>query len=148
MSYNPRIEEHEVPSPGLHPAEGAEPPPRRKRSGSEKRRRGVINKFRSTPEERAEMNANAAAVGLTFGAYIRSLACAAPTTRVVRPRLPELLPFTQALGRLGIYASNAHQLLKLANRGEIVYDDELHEAAEKLRHAADDLRKIIREYSG
>ena len=58
------------------------------------------------------------------------------------------MPFTQAMGRLGIYASNAHQLLKLANRGDIVYDDDLREAAEQLRRAADDLRKIIRDYSG
>jgi hypothetical protein len=123
-------------------------PPRKKRSGSEKRRRGVVNKFRSTPEERAEMNANAAAAGLTFGAFVRSLACAKPTTRVVRRRLPELAPFTQAMGRLGIYASNAHQLLKIARRGDIVYDDELREAVETLHQAADDLRKIIREHSG
>jgi hypothetical protein len=95
--------------------------PRQKRSGSEKRRRGVVNKFRSTPEERAVLNAHAAA-GLTFGAFMRSLPCAKPTTRVIRRRLPELLPFTQAMGHLGIYASNAHQLL--------------------------DLRRIIREYSG
>jgi hypothetical protein len=132
----------------LHPGEGEAAPPRKKRSGSEKRRRGVVNKFRSTPEERAEMNANAEAAGLTFGAFMRSLACAKPTTRVIRRRLPELLPFTQALGRLGIYASNAHQLLKIANRGEVVYDDELHEAADHLRQAAEELRGIIREYSG
>ena len=51
---------------------------------------------------------------------------------------------TQAMGRLGIYASNAHQLLKLANRGELVYVDELAEASKKLDAAADELLKVIR----
>jgi hypothetical protein len=48
------------------------------------------------------------------------------------------------MGRLGIYASNIYQLLRLANRGELVYTDELAEASKKLREAADELVKVIR----
>jgi hypothetical protein len=148
MSYDTRHEPPVPPSPGFDPANGAAPPPKKKRSGSEKRRRGMMNKFRSTLEERAEMNANAAAVGLTFGAFMRALGCARPTTRVIRRRLPELLPFSQAFGKLGIHCSNAHQLLKLANRGEYPDMEEVRETHKKLNMIADEVLAIIRGYSG
>jgi hypothetical protein len=108
----------------------------------------MMNKFRSTREERAEMNANAAAVGLTFGAFMRSLGCAVPTTRVIRPRLPELLPFTQAFGKLGIHCSNAYQLLRLANCGEYPDIEEVRETHKKLNMIADEVLAILRGYSG
>jgi len=119
-------------------------PPVKKRHGSEKRERIYVIKVRARADERAEMQANAAAVGLSLGSYLRSLAVASPRTRPVRRPIPELQPFIQAMGRLGIHASNAHQLLKLANRGEIVFADELAEASKKLDEAADELLKVIR----
>ena len=103
-----------------------------------------IVKFRARKDERAEMQTNAAAVGLSLGSFLRSLAVARPRTRPVRRPLPDMKLLTQAMGRLGIYASNAHQLLKLANRGELVYVDELAEASKKLDAAADELLKVIR----
>ena len=147
MSYGPRQEPPSAPLPGSVPGNSTAPAPKkRKRSGSETRHRGVINKFRSTAEERAEMKANAAAVGLPFGAYMRGLACDKPTTRVIRRRMPELLPFTQALGKLGIHCSNAYQLLRLANRGEYPDIEEVRETHKKLNQAADELLAIIRGY--
>ncbi len=148
MSYSPRQEQPPTaPHPGPALGNGTAPQPKkRKRSGSDTRRRNVMNKFRSTVEERAEIRANAAAVGLPFGAFMRSLGCAAPTTRVIRRRLPELQPFTQALGRLGIHCSNAYQLLRLANRGEYPDIDEVRETHKKLNMVADELLAIIRGY--
>ncbi len=148
MSYDPRQQPPPSPPfPGSDSGNGAAPLPKKpKRSGSATRRRGVMNKFRSTAAEHAEMKANAAAVGLPFGAYMRSLGCASPTTRVVRRRLPELLPFTQALGKLGIHCSNAYQLLRLANRGEYPDIDEVRETHKKLNMAADELLALIRGY--
>lgn len=122
----------------------ANQPPRPKRSGSEKRQRQPRIIFRVSVEERAEMQANAAAVGLSLGSYLRSLAIASPRTRSVRRPSPDMKLLTQAMGRLGIYASNAHQLLKLANRGEIVFVDDLADASRKLDEAADELLKVIR----
>jgi hypothetical protein len=121
-----------------------EKPPRKKRSGSEKRERDVIIRLRAKKEERAEMKANAEAVGLSLSSFLRSLAVASPLTRPVRRPLPNMKLLAQAMGRLGIYASNAHQLLRLANRGELVYTDELAEASKKLDEAADELLKVIR----
>jgi hypothetical protein len=119
-------------------------PPRQKRSGSEKRRRQPRIIFRVSVEERAEMQANAAAVGLSIGSYLRSLAVASPRTRIVRRPIPELTPFLQAYGKFGIHCSNAYQLLRKANRGEIPCADELAETCKKLNEAADELLKVIR----
>jgi hypothetical protein len=144
MSDNSAVERKAPPPSGLHQDEGAARPRRKARSGSAKRDRDCVVKFRARKDERAEMQANAASVGLSLGSFLRSLAVAHPRTRSVKRPLPELKPFVQAMGRLGIYASNAHQLLKLANRGELVQVDELAEASKKLDEAADELLKVIR----
>jgi hypothetical protein len=124
--------------------QGSEKAKARKRSGSEKRARNCVIKFRARKDERDEIRANADAAGLTLGSYLRGLAIARPRTRPVRRPRPGTKIFAQAMGRLGIYASNTHQLLKLANRGDIVYVDELSEAMRNLRDASDELLKVIR----
>jgi hypothetical protein len=131
--------------PAPLPASGAIRLPRkRSRSGSETRERNYIIKVRAKKEERDEMRANAAAAGLSLSSFIRSVTTLRQRTRAVRRPLPELKPFVQAMGRLGIYASNIYQLLRLANRGELVYTDELADASKSLREAADELLKVIR----
>jgi hypothetical protein len=148
MSVNPRREPPSQSSPGsFHPGEVPGPQPKKKRRGSEKRQREKLIGIRCKDSERALIEANAAAVGLCANAFLRMLGTGQPRRQERRRPLPELLPFTQAMGRLGIYASNAYQLLRLANRGEIVAADELRETAENLRQATDELRQIIREYS-
>jgi len=148
MSANPRREPPSQSSPGsFDPGEAPPSPPKKKRRGSEKRQRENPIGVRCKDSERALIEANAAAVGLCASAFLRMLGTGQPRRQERRRRLPELLPFTQAMGRLGIYASNAYQLLKIANRGEIVCADELREAADNLRRATEELRQIIREYS-
>jgi hypothetical protein len=148
MSANPRRNEPPQSSPGSsHPAEDTARPPTKKRHGSEKRQREKVISVRCKESEAALIDANAAAVDLCASAFLRTLGTGQARRQERRRPLPELLPFTQAMGRLGIYASNAYQLLRLANRGEVVAADELREAAENLRQATDELRQIIREYS-
>jgi len=117
---------------------------KKKASGSEKRARGCVIKLRARKDEQAEMRANAEAAGLSLSSFLRSLAIASPRTRPVRRPRPDAKLLSQAMGRLGIYASNAHQLLKLARRGDIVYVEELSEASKKLDAAADELLKVLR----
>jgi hypothetical protein len=119
-------------------------PKKKKRSGSETRKRTSIIGVRVDDAERAEIEANAAAAGLCDSSYLRVLGTTRQRTRARRRPLPEMKPFAQAMGRLGIYASNTHQLLKLARLGEIVLPDDLAEASTKLREAADELLKVIR----
>jgi mobilization protein NikA len=141
MSYNPPHEPSPS-SPGSHPAEDAAPPSKKRRS--EKRQRESIIGVRVYDHERAKIEASAAAAGLCASSFLRALGTGQRRSSERRRPLPELKPFAQALGRLGIYASNAHQLLKLANRGELVYVEELAEASKKLDAAADELLKVIR----
>ncbi len=113
---------------------GGAKPQRKKRSGSEKRQRDCIVKFRAKPEERAEMKANAAAAGLSLGSFLRNYAVTAPSTRTVRaslaPAVAELAHYKGQIGRIG---GNLHQLLRLANRGEIVDVSGLAEAVRDAR---------------
>jgi hypothetical protein len=144
LHYEPTM----PPSPSGPGKGAAASPPKKSRSGSEKRQRAVINKFRSTAAESAEIRANAKAAGLTFGSYIRALGCDHPTTRAIRAPLPELAPFRAAYGKLAIACSNAHQLLRLANRGEYPDIEEVRETHRKLNTAADELLAVLRGYSG
>ena len=62
----------------------AAPHTRKKRSGSEKRKRGPIIGFRATEEERAKIEGAADRAGLTVGSYVRSRSLKTPTTRAAR----------------------------------------------------------------
>lgn len=114
------------------PAPNRKPKPK-KRSGSEKRRRSVQNIFRSTPDERAEMQANAAAVGLTFGSFIRSLACAHPQTRPVRRMTPDMKQVKKLLAEVSRVGSNIYQLVRAANFGDIPPSQEMEAAGKEAR---------------
>src|SRR5258708_36621214 len=98
-----------------------EKPPKKKRSGSEKRARGIVNTFRSTKDERAQAEIDASGLGLTFGSYVRWLLFERPQTRPVRRPLPGETLLAQMKGEAGRVDGNLNQLLKLANRGDIVY---------------------------
>jgi mobilization protein NikA len=148
MSSDPRPEPPPAYS-GAGPGEaGPIPPPKRNRRGSERRQRDRIIGVRCRQPEAAIIEANASAVDLCPSAFLRSLGTGRQRSHERRRPLPELQPFTRALGKLGIHTSNAHQLLKLANRGEIPDVEELRETHQKLNTAADELLAIIRDYSG
>jgi hypothetical protein len=126
----------------------SQPPPKKKRSGSETRQRGKIISVRCYDHEVVKIEANAAAVDLCCSSFLRVLGTGERRSHERRRRLPELLPFTQAFGKLGIHCSNAYQLLKLANRGEYPDIAEVRETHKKLNMIADELLAIIRGYSG
>jgi hypothetical protein len=124
------------------------PPNKKKRSGSAKRQRESIIGVRVSDRERALIEANAAAVDLCGSTFLRVLGTGQRRSNERRRPLPELKPFTQAMGRFGIYMSNAYQLLKLANRGDIVgVAEELRETTAKINAVADELRAVIRGYT-
>jgi len=118
--------------------------PKETRSGSERRVRDYVIKFRAKEEERAEILANAAATGYSVGSFLRSLAITRPRTRAVRRPLADAALLTQVLGQLGRIGGNVHQLVKLANRGEIPWPEELEAAGKKLDAAAEAVEKALR----
>jgi hypothetical protein len=120
--------------------------PKKNRSGSENRKRHPRVYSRVSDAERQQIEQDAAAQGLTVGAYLRSLAITSnPQTRPVRRPLADVRMLAQIKGQVGRIGGNIHQLLKLANRGDIVNTGELAEAAKEAREflaaATDALRR-------
>jgi len=123
-------------------ADKSSPSSPNKRSGSAKRRRSVMNKFRSTEEERAEMRANAAAAGLKFGSYMRELACRKPTTRAVPDVSPDRAAVSEFLGRVGRYEGNLYQVVRRMNFGDLPEVHELAALADEARAFIDAARAL------
>ncbi|MGP0076191.1 MAG: plasmid mobilization protein [Bryobacteraceae bacterium] len=83
--------------------------------------------------ERDRIKMDADAHGLTVGSYLRWLAIDRPETRAVRRPLPDEKLLAQLKGAAGRVDGNIAQLLKLANRGDIVDVEELADAAKAVR---------------
>ena len=90
---------------------------RRKRS--EERQRTAQFRVRLTPEEKAAMEAAAAAAGLDLAAFIRlrTLATKGPRTR--RRIDADLAALASLRGELGYTGNNLNQLTRLANMGDM-----------------------------
>jgi hypothetical protein len=106
---------------------------RAKSSGSETRRMQPRIIFRADAELRDKIRMDAAAQGLTVGSYMRWLAGDPRRTRSLRRALPDEKLLMQIKGEVGRVGGNIHQLLRLANRGEIVFTEELADAAKAAR---------------
>ena len=104
-----------------------------KRSGSEKRERGMVNTFRSTAAEREKAEIDAGAIGLSFGSYVRWLLFEHPQTRPTRRPFPAEVLLRQLKGEAGKVDGNLAQFLKLANRGYPVPREEVADAANAVR---------------
>src|ERR1700734_2597774 len=95
-----------------------EPKGRRKRSGSEKRKRTTPFPLRLGPEERAAIEAATDEEGLSLGGYIRARAlpgAIAPTTRARRRPSVDLLAITRLLGAVNKMGGQLHQLVRHLN---------------------------------
>jgi hypothetical protein len=111
-----------------------EQPKKKKRSGSENRQRDCIIKIRAKPEERAEMEANAAAAGLCLSSYVRSATTLRQRTRAVRRRpSPDMLRVAQLLAQTGRIGGNIYQLVRGMNLGDIPRVEEMYTAAKEAR---------------
>ena len=100
---------------------------------------------RVTQDERAMIERDAAALGMSVGGYLRWLAIECPQTRIVRRPLADVRLLAQIKGQVGKLGGNIHQLLRLANRGEIPWSEEIAQAAKEvsdfLKTAQDLLRR-------
>lgn len=107
---------------------------KKKRSGSEKRQRNCVIKIRAKAEERAEMEANAVAAGLSLSSYVRSVATLHQRTRPVRRRpTPDMQRVAQVLAQCGRIGGNIYQLVRGMNLGDIPRSDELYAAGKEAR---------------
>ena len=111
----------------------AKKPPRKTRSGSERRQQEIVNTFRSTRADRARADKAAAEAGLTFGSYVRASLFEHPETRPTRRPLPSEILLSQLKAEAGHADGNLAQLLRKVNRGELVEVEQLEEASAAAR---------------
>lgn len=114
------------------------------RSGTETRKRQPRVYSRVTQDERAKIESDAAALGMTVGTYIRFLALDLPQTRPVRRPLADVQLLAQIKGQVGRLGGNIHQLLRLANRGEIPWTEEMAVAAKEVSDFLATARDLLR----
>lgn len=89
--------------------------PRASRSGSETRQRGINLTIRLSQAERDELEADAAAAGMTLGSFVRWKLSQGQAPRSVRRPPAELEVLRQLLGQLGKCGSNLNQIAHKMN---------------------------------
>jgi len=87
---------------------------------------------RVTDSERRKIENDAADLGMSVGGYLRWLAIVNPQTRAVRRPLADVRLLAQIKGQVGRLGGNIHQILRLANRGEIPWTEEVAVAAKEV----------------
>jgi Bacterial mobilisation protein (MobC) len=91
--------------------------PRKRDWKTAKRKRCASLNIRLTPEERAQLDEDAARSGLTTGAYVRQVLLDAPVPRQSR-RLAandNIATLSKYIGELGKIGSNLNQIARAAN---------------------------------
>jgi hypothetical protein len=121
----------------------AAPHTRKKRSGSEKRRRGPIIGFRANEEERAKIEAAADRAGLTVGSYVRSRSLKTPTTRAVRRPPLATAQLAQLLGLIGAVGGDLQRITLRLRGGEVVPAGEVQASMAAFREAASAILRAL-----
>ena len=91
------------------------PAPARGRSGSEKRQRGAPLSVRLLPEERAAVEENATAVGLSLASYARACMLVKPGPRAKRRAPVDAVALARATAALNKVGSNLNQIAHVLN---------------------------------
>jgi hypothetical protein len=89
--------------------------------------------FRVDDDELERIERDAAALGMKPGAYMRWLAINRPRKRAVRTPFADEQLLAQLKAEAGRVGGNIAQLLRLANRGEIIIPEDLLDAAQAVR---------------
>jgi len=121
----------------------AAPHTRKKRSGSEKRKRGPIIGFRATEEERAKIEGAADRAGLTVGSYVRSRSLKTPTTRAVRRPPLATAQLAQLLGLIGAVGGDLQRIAVGTQGGEMIPPAEIQASITAFREAASAILKTL-----
>jgi hypothetical protein len=124
--------------------EQSQPPQKKRRSGSEKRQRVRPISVRVNDDERAKIEANAAAADLCPSAYLRVAGTGAQRPHERRRPTPDMILLAQAMAQVGRIGGNLAQFLKLANRGEIIAANDLDSAVQEARAFIAEAQKALR----
>ena len=118
------------------------PVAKRKRSGSEKRKRKPSEGFRASDDERATIQGLADREGLTISSYVRSRALAKPTTRAVRRPPLATAQLAQLLGLIGT-AGGSLQSMNQHLASESPASSEITKALSDVRAAASAIMQAL-----
>lgn len=119
------------------------PPPKPRRSGSERRQKGRLIPFRVSEAEGQELDALAARAGLTRGSYIRSRVLAAPTTRAIRRPVVEVQVLSKLLAELHKIGSNINQTARRVNMGDTPLSGEIASTLAACRQVARQVTDLL-----
>src|SRR5450755_1788859 len=115
----------------------------RRKSGSENRKRDWRISSRVTAEEYAEVEAAAAARGLTLASHARLMLVNAPKTKTRRRASVEVATLAAMLGQVRKAGSNIYQILKRVNFGETPAGEEIRRAAKTCDEAAAAILEVM-----
>ncbi len=115
----------------------------RRRSGSEKRRKQHVRTFRVTPEEDAELEANAQSAGLAVASFIRARTITISQTRARRRPSVEQETIARLQAEMNRVGGNIHQILKRVNFGETPLAHEFHDALNGYREVIDAILETL-----
>jgi hypothetical protein len=119
------------------------PPLRRKRSGSDKRQRGVPVSIRLLPSERAEVETRARAAGLSIGGYLRASALGSSGPRARRSPPVNAEALAHAVAALNKAGSNLNQIARVLNAGRAAGTKESLAALAETRAAVSRILEIV-----
>jgi len=106
----------------------ADEPAKKKKSGSENRKKQEQINFRVSQAEFEEIEDTATKAGLTNSEYIRQCALKAPKIRARKRITVDVLAVTKLQGDMNKIGGNLHQILKRINYGDTPLVAELQEA--------------------
>lgn len=121
-----------------------QPDDRASRPGRETRQRQKVLRARVTQEEFDKITADAQAVDLSVGGYLRFLGMGmkTPGTQKATP-LPERQDLARIVGGLGRIGGNLNQLTKLANQGQIVPPSALNASLAEVRALMNEIYDVF-----
>jgi hypothetical protein len=105
-----------------------QPRPRRKRSGSETRKRTAPVPVRFSPQERAELQAAAEAAGMSIGGFVRARTLAQPVTRARSAPPVEIVVLLSLKAELNRVGGHIYQCVRHMNFGGYPEAGEAHAA--------------------
>ena len=111
-------------------------------SGNSKRYPRVYS--RVTQDELARIERDADALGMSVSGYLRWLAIENPQTRIVRRPLADVQLLAQIKGQVGRIGGNLAQILRLMNRGDYPWTEDVAVAAKEVSDFLETARDLLR----
>lgn len=112
-------------------------------SGSEKRQKSLVAKFRVTPEEYAQLEELAGRQRLTVASYMRNRTLERVTTASRRRANAQTAVWSGILAQLGRISGNVNQLSKRVNMGDTPLAEEIRSTLAEVRQLGRQMNDLL-----